>query len=312
MYRLLVLLLLASLMPVQLPARGAAADPPLLVHVAMVVRESPLPMRRDFAWLAMTEMARMYTQEADRARRETRRTSRARDTGRWATSVDDFAARMKAMADSITSATAVEIIIGADRSINLYVAGEPVIVTGVFGGQQAVYEQRVIEQFCVLYLCERLLAELDLPEPDAVVLAQKRSADAAYWSFSQHAGPVCMTDDGLEFQFRKMSEMKEKRAACSQIVAELYDLVAALAREHDRGSRVEWGALEIIPIAGNQRHRVVLNTGDDIRLSLPGLASSKELFRAVRPWLAARAGGQEFHLVVLNAGHLMQRVGENP
>jgi hypothetical protein len=295
-------------------ARGAGpgqpANPPLLVQIARIVQDSPLPMRRDFAWLAITEMAAMYTAEANRARLEARHTARAGDAARWAAAVDDYAARMKAMADSITSATPIEIVIGANRSINLYVGGEPVIVTGAISGQQAGYEQQVMEQFCVLYLCERLLAELNLPVPETAAIMKKRAGNAAYWSFSQHAGPVCMTDDGLEFQFREAAGIRKKRAVCSQIVAELYDLVAALARRHSQGILVDWGALEISPTAGSEGNKVVLNTLDDMRLFLPGLAASKDLFRIVRPWLAARAQGREFHLVVLNAGRLMQGVGE--
>lgn len=314
MYRLLVLLLIFGVIPVQVLARGAGsgqpANPPLLEQIAMIVGDSPLPMRRDFAWLAMTEMAGMYTAEANRARLEARHTARAGDATRWAAAVDDYAAKMKAMADSITSATPIEIIIGANRSINLYVGGELIIVTGAISGQQADYEQRVVEQFCVLYLCERLLADLDLSMPETAAITKKRSGNAAYWSFSQHAGPVCMTDDGLEFQFREASGLRQKRTACSQIVAELYDLVAALTRRHSQGIPVDWGALKISPIAGSEGHQVVLNGIDDMHLSLPGLAASKDLFRIVRPWLAARVQGREFHLVVLNAGHLMQGVGE--
>ena len=316
MYRCLALLLVLGISPVHVLAweikSAVPDDQPLLVQIAMVIADSPLPMRRDFAWLAMSEMASMYTGEANRARLETRHTARARDTARWAASVDDYAARIKATAESITSATPIEISIGADRSINLYVNGEPVIVTGVFTGQQGDYEQRIIEQFCVLYLCERLLAEFDLPAPDTTVITKKRTSNAAYWSFSEYAGPVCMTDDGLEFQFREMSGIRQKRAVCSQIVAELYDLVYALERRHKQGVMVDWNALEINPIAGSEGHQVMLNNSDDVRMPLPGLAASKELFRLVRPWLAARAKGREFHLVVLNAGHLMQGVGEYP
>ena len=299
----MLLIIAASPAPANLPVQQ-----PLLVQIARVVTDSPLPMRRDFSWLAITEMASMYTEEAERARLETRHTKRARDAAKWAASVDSYAARMQAMADAITSATPIEIIIGTDKSINLYVAGEPVILTGAFSGQQDVYEQRVIEQFCVLYLCERLLAELDLPVSEADVMVSKRAANAAYWSFSQYAGPVCMTEDGLEFQFREMSGMHRMRAACNQIVAELYALVDAIVRSRNRGVPVDWGSVEIYPIADSEGHRVVLNAGDEARLPLPGLAASKELFRIVRPWLAARVQGQDFHLVVLNARQLMQGV----
>jgi len=316
MYRCPALLLVLGLLPVLVLARGIEAgvpdDQPLLVQIAMVIEDSPLPMRRDFAWLAMSEMANMYTEEANRARLETRHTARAGDTARWAASVDAYAARIKAMADSITDATPVEISIGAGGSVNLFVGGETVIVTGVFTGQQAAYEQQVIEQFCVLYLCELLLAGFDLSVPDTTVMASKRTGNTAYWSFSQYAGPVCMTDDGLEFQFREMSGIREKREVCSRIVAELYDLVYVLVRKYKQGVMVDWNALEVNSMAGSDEHRVVLNSGDDIRMSLPALAASKELFRLVRPWLAARAKDQEFRLVVLNAEHLMQNVGKYP
>jgi hypothetical protein len=291
---------------------GVPDDQPLLVQIAMVIADSPLPMRRDFAWLAMSEMANMYTGEANRARLETRHTKRARDTARWAASVDAYAARIKAMADAITDATPVEISVGADGSVNLFVGGEPVIVTGVFTGQQATYEQQVIEQFCVLYLCERLLAGFALSVPDTTAMTNKRTGNTAYWSFSQYAGPVCMTDDGLEFQFREISGIRKKRELCSQIIAELYDLVYALVRKHKQGIMVDWNALEVNTVAGSDEHRVVLNSNDNLRMSLPGLAASKDLFRLVRPWLAARTKGQKFHMVVLNAGHLMQGVGEYP
>lgn len=313
---LLSLLCVVAVLPALVDARGRAVDlpvqQPLLVHIARVVEDSPLPMRRDFSWLAITEMANMYSEEAERARLESRHTKRARDAAKWAASVDNYAARMQAMADAITSETSIKIIIGTDKSINLYVAGEPVILTGAFSGRQDVYEQRLIEQFCVLYLCERLLARLDLSTSDKEVLVRKRSGSAAYWSFSQYAGPVCMTDDGLEFQFREMTGINRKRAACNQIVAELYALLEVLVHSHDRGVPVDWPAVQIHPIADSAGHQVVLNGGEHIRLSLPALAASKDLFRLVRPWLAARAQGKDFHLVVLNAGSLMQGVDTGP
>lgn len=64
-YSLLALLLLFGVSPVQVIARevapGPSVNPPLLAQIAMVVEASPLPMRRDFAWLAITEMAKMYS-----------------------------------------------------------------------------------------------------------------------------------------------------------------------------------------------------------------------------------------------------------
>jgi len=314
--RLLVAVCISAVLAADVDAREYSAEQPLqqplMQQLARVVGDSPLPMRRDFSWLAITEMANMYREEAERARLETRHTTRARDAVKWAASVDSYAAGMQARADAITTDTDIEIIVAANNSINLYLAGEPVILSGAFSGRQQAYEQRVTEQFCVLYLCERFLDEPDLPMPGKDVLAGKRTTNAAYWSFSQYAGPVCMTADGLEFQFRDMTHMNRKRAACKQLVAELYALLDVLTRSHQRGVPLAWGSMEISPVGDSQAHQVVLPGSEPVRLSLPGLAASKDLFRIVRPWLAARAQGQDFHLVVLNAGHLMQAVDTGP
>jgi hypothetical protein len=71
---------------------------------------------------------------------------------------------------------------------------------------------------------------------------------------------------------------------------------------------VDWSGLVIQPIAAGEGHQLMLNSTDNIYLPLPGLAASKDLFRLVRPWLAARAKGNDFHLVVINAGDLMQGI----
>ena len=124
-------------------------------------------------------------------------------------------------------------------------------------------------------------------------------------SFSQHAGPVCMTHDGLEFQFQQMSGLGEKRAACSRAVAELGELARAITREQQQGVRVDWDALEVLPAPPDEPQRVILAARVEIRLPLPMLVEHPQLLEMVRPWLVARVRGETFPLVVLNAGRLM-------
>ncbi|MDH3888932.1 MAG: hypothetical protein OEU78_10605, partial [Gammaproteobacteria bacterium] len=58
--QLLILLCVIAVLPAPADARAGAAglpvQQPLLQHIARVVVDSPLPMRRDFSWLAITEM----------------------------------------------------------------------------------------------------------------------------------------------------------------------------------------------------------------------------------------------------------------
>ena len=174
-----------------------------------------MPMRSDFAWLALTQMAAFYTEEAERARLETRSTPRARDAVQWAASVDAYAGRIASLAASISSESAINISVGISNEVHVYVDGQPVILSAAISNQQAAYEARVLERYCTLYICEDLLQDVDYGEPALSAEYVTTDPGIAYWSFSQHTGPVCMTNDGLEFQFQQLSDLAVKRAVCS-------------------------------------------------------------------------------------------------
>jgi hypothetical protein len=258
-------------------------------------------MRTDFAWLAVSQLAEFYTAEAARARTETRNTARAHDVSQWAASVDDYARKLDALAGSITPETPISISVGAGDTVQVYVGGQPVILTEAISGQQSVYEQHLLERFCILYRCDDLLPEFDTGGAATPSL----TATTAHWSFSQQAGPVCMTDDGLEFQFQKMSGLGEKRTACNRVVTELGELAQAIDREQQRGVRIDWDALQILPGPVDEPQRVLLAPRVEIRLALPMLVGTPKLLKIVRPWLVARVRGERYPLVVLNAGRLM-------
>lgn len=268
-----------------------------LVQLARSLEDAPDTMRSDFAWLVLAEMVDFYTEQAARARLESRGTGRARDQARWAAAVDAYAARMQVLANSFTPDTRVRISAVPGNDVYVYVDGQPVIVTGVMDGQQAAYEQRVLERFCMLYLCADLMQETQVPG-----LPATSAGTAVQWSFSQHAGPACITDDGLEFQFRDMSELQKRRRACDQTVADLMALAAAIARKIAAGVHIDWNSLVIQSIHGEVQHRVLLNSeGATLQLALPALAMTPDLFRILRPWLAAKTSGSSYRLVVLNA-----------
>ena len=289
----------------QSEATTAEDMPSVLVQLARVLHDSPLPMRSDFAWLALTQMAGFYNEEAARARMETRNTPRASDASQWAASVEVYARKISTLADSITSATSIGINVGIDNSVQVYVEGEPVILTGAISGQQSVYEQRVLERFCILYICEDLLPDLEIGAGEMPAASSVTDETTAYWSFSQHAGPVCMTNDGLEFQFQQMTALGEKREACTRVVAELGELARAIAREQQQGARINWETLEVLPAPVDEPQRVRLAARVEVRLELPMLNGKPELLKIVRPWLMARVRGDTYSLVVLNADRLM-------
>ena len=301
----LVLVLLSMVSQTKSLAAGSEAMPSVVVQLARVLHDSPQPMRSDFAWLALSQMAEFYNEEAVRARMEARNSARARDAAQWAASVEDYAREISTLADSITPATPIDIRAGVDDSVQIYVGKQPVILTGAISGQQSVYEQRVLERFCILYSCEDLLPEIELGAAEMPATVSRNNETTVYWSFSQQAGPVCVTSDGLEFQFQQMTGLGEKREACTRVVAELGELIGTIIREQQQGVKIDWDTLEVLPAPADEQQRVRLAARVEVRLELPMLNGKPQLLKIVRPWLQARVRGDSFSLVVLNAEHLM-------
>jgi hypothetical protein len=308
-HRICLSLLLCCLPPYPAMARQPAPEKPLpaapshISRLAAALVDSPDPMRADFAVAAIAEMVADYNEEAARARREARGHARDRDLGRWAVSVDAYAAELTAIANGVTPATPVSVTVGADNSISLDIDGKPVLVSSPRVREQSAFEQRVLGRFCNLYPCDDLLAEYRPPQAAAT------PADTeTHWSFSQQAGPACSTGDGLEFQFQDMTDIGQKREACALIVKELNALAAALAWNLSNGSRIDWNRLAIHELPGEEEQQVELaGDGSTIRLSLPALAATTRLFELVRPWLAAKVGGQpSYRLVLIHADSLME------
>jgi hypothetical protein len=301
-------LLLCALPPHPVVARQPAPENLLTPAASQINRlaaalvDATESMRADFAVAAIWEMVVDYNEEANRARREVRGRAKDRELGRWAVAVDTYAAKLTEIANSVTSETPVTISIGADKSISLEIDGTPVLVSSPRVREQSAFEQRVLDRFCTLHPCDDLIAEYR-PAQTTVTTTDTET----YWSFSQQAGPTCSTGDGLEFQFQDMTNIGEKRKACGSIVKELNALAAALAWNLSNGNRIDWNRLAIHALPGEEEHQVELAAGGGtIRLPLPALAETSRLFELVRPWLAAKVGGQPgYRLVIINADDLM-------
>jgi hypothetical protein len=263
----------------------------------MALADAPEPMRADFAVIAIAQMAEVHRAEAERARQEAPQLAKDRDPLRWAGAVDAYAAQLLAIADAISPQTTVIIKTGAANDVYLVIDGTPVMVNGPVATQQVAFEQQIIERYCTLYPCNELLAGYQAPLPPS-----QSDQAATHWSFSQNAGPVCSSADGLEFQFRDMENLPGYRKACAQIMAELDTLVRGIRHSRSSGVRVEWNSLAIHALSGSEHHQITLNTAGAVILApLPGLATTPQLLTLVGPWLASRVSGNSYRLVVINA-----------
>jgi hypothetical protein len=304
----LAVLFAAGLAPAQAELVLESATPVYRLNdLAANLAEQPAPLRADLARVAIEELAAAYSDEAQRARRDARRRGQAGELWRWATAVEKLATDYAALAADIRPETPVELDISPEGSLYLIVDGRPVIAGSPRMREQAAYEQRVIARFCELNRCEGLL---DAPLADGAPAYPPAHAPAeVQWSFSQQAGPVCASGDGLEFQFLNMENLGPKREACGRAIAELNTLVEAIAREVAGGIRVDWNRFVIQHLSDDEEQVLLNGEGDYLRLALPLLVARQELVEVVRPWLAAKVNGQRYALVVINAGRVLAPAG---
>ena len=301
-----LLYLLAGLL---LPAGHAIADPVAgtgLNRLAAVISQAPVEVRADFAAVALAELAATHSAEADRARAEARHRPGERDLLSWAAAADAYARELQALADDIAGAASIEVGtgLGPEAVAHIGIDGRLVMLTIPRPRQRPMFEQRVIEEFCSHFRCEDYLSD---HQPSQALL--QPVATQPRWSFSQQAGPACSTGDGLVFQFTNTTDLALKRRACSRVTGELNMLAERLAHEIALGVRVDWNRLAVLDVPGEARQLVTLN-GDDEGLMLPlrALAVAPELFRLLRPWLAARVDGNSYRLVLINSDDLMRPV----
>ncbi len=309
-YTCLGLLLLLCSLPgypaaARSPASADAVPARHLDQLALRLNHAPAPLRAELAQITIEELATSYAREARRAREDIRHRRVPRDLWRWVTAVEQLAAQLAALAGTVTADSTVHMGLRRGQGVYMVVDGRPVVVNGPRMHDQEALEQRVIARFCTHNSCDQLLPA-GTPM-DIQPLAGTLSAPPQ-WRFSEDAGPVCATDDGLEFRFRNTENLRLKRQVCTRLVSELNTLASAIARRKDYGTRVDWEALEIHTPMGTDRQRVELNNnGDYLRARLPLLVSRPELFARLRPWLAAKVGRYPQRLVVKNADSLLPR-----
>lgn len=281
-----------------------------LRHLAQELANAPSPLRADLAMIALEELAQAYHQEAQRARSDQARQPQDSGLRRWRMAVENLALELNQLAREITPYTPVQISVGADQSLALKIANRSVLLSNPRPREQVALEQRVLQRYCELNGCDpRIDAGYITTRPfatDAELSDQTTDSSLAgttpQWRFNQHNGPICETEDGLEFQFRDLTGLSNKRLACKRIVSELRQLANALQNQP-----IDWSALSIRGASQSALQRVVINyNGDELTLPLPALAASPQLFDMVHPWLAAQLRGQRYHLVIINAEWLME------
>jgi hypothetical protein len=306
--RLLVTLLLCTcwnLAQTRSAHAGLPAPHYRLDELAVALRDAPAAQRADFARAALAQLATAYATEAVRARREARLRGGAPDLRRWAAAVDAHARKLAILGETVIDSTPVHVALNPDNSIVMVVDGTPVEINGPRSRDQVTLERAVMEHFCSQSPCADLISTSAPSEPEDFA-----GSATPHWSFSAGSGPVCRSQDGLEFRFQDSRDLRRKRDACARAVAELRSLASKIADYRASGRPVQWSHLAIRRLPGGDSHLVELDRGGGyVELYLPLLARTPQLLRLARPWLVARASDLDHELVVRDAESLFPAAG---
>ena len=274
--------------------------PSAFVQLAAAVSRGPAPERAAFARTAILTMADQYWQEVGKARDQPHPDpERRRKASRWSAATLDYLGRLYDTADLIDEFTPVEIVAGAGDSVNLFVTGAPVVLSGPRIGDPDALGREIVKEFCRLYPCV-LSAFVGHETRRSVRDAPDDSRSG--WSFADGAGTTFVTDDGIHFMFNSIQDRERKQKAAMALAGDLRTIAAALMDVVDQGYDVDWNQihLEASPVAGE--YKLIVNTrGEYLPVRIPSLGRSPEFFRTGRSWLRARVEGRRLTLYVPRA-----------
>lgn len=240
-------------------------------------------LRGRFATIALLQLAEVYMAEADLARREAGEEGAAAKLQGWSRAVDKYAAQLVLVLDDIELGFPVELRNNPREVPSVAAGGRVVMLAHPRRGQQPLYEQAVLREFCTGDTCARLTAELEGHQPIPVSAVQVKPR----WEFGP-GGPVC-SHRGLSLYFTSGGDLATQRSLCKQLVQEVEALATELGWQQRHGVEIDWGELSSRAVPGKPVHVVQLNgAGEAILLPLPLLNSTPGLLPGLAPWLEKR------------------------
>jgi len=94
-------------------------------------------------------------------------------------------------------------------------------------------------------------------------------------------------NNGISFQFNSIKDRKNKEKWMSGIVNELLILTDKLKIAEEKGNSIQWDSLTLmeLPLTDNAQKIILNKQMDFIKIQIPLLASNKDLFDLLKPWI---------------------------
>lgn len=291
----LVLLFCAALSGV-----AAAAESSRFQRTVEALQDADDALRREFASVALLELAEIYLAEADLADSEARDSEEAARLRAWSRAVEQFAAQLLLVQGDIELGLPVELRSYRHEDPSITVAGRTVFLAHPRHREQPAYEQSVLTRFCTGATCAALTAAANAGEsPIPMSVGQVKPE----WQFSE-GGPVCRYR-GLSVTFSARDRLFEQRALCQELMQEAVLLANELAWQQRHGVEVSWETLSLRATPGRPQHLVLLNEeGDSVLVTAPLIYSTAGLLPRLAPWLRSPGAGGDAPRLDLHAADM--------
>lgn len=278
----------ASAVPVDpLTSAASTAMSTRFERTVAALQLQPADSRALFAQSALYELSLAYQEEASLARLEADHGGGDASLMAWSRAVERYAAVIDMLLADIEDGFPVELRMDTGAGASVAVEQRVTMLNHPRLGEQARFEQQVLEHFCAQINCAELTGSSRLAQPVRMSTESVRPL----WSFTAD-GPVC-SYRGLTFEFATDVNITRARELCVQVMNEAVLLADQIAWQRQHGVTVEWDVLTIHATAGRPQHRLQLNlAGDSIVAVIPLIYSSKGLLERLIPWVrpAAESG----------------------
>jgi hypothetical protein len=247
--------------------------------------------RRDFAWIAVSEVAAAYQEVLDRSTEQMPDTlKKERKLYRWRAGTRRFIEELHFMLSQLGSAREVHIQVPPTGTVIVFADEKPIAISGPEIGAARLMENRIIDSYCGVHDCSFLNQEPTKETPRAT---PKPKVPPGSWSFDQYGNISFHTEDGIEFLFSSSGDRRRKQRICNSLAAELRILADGLRKTRRAGHSIVWEKLQVEPLAGSSKSRVLLNgAGEYLSLPLPYLEQSTVLREGGLAWIRAQIMGK--------------------
>lgn len=253
-------------------------------------------MRAEFALAGLAELYEVYSGEADLAKNQAQNQLDGGKLLGWSYSVYRYANEILGAIDAIEQRSEVTLVKVERDYVTVKVAGYSYILSHPRSDQQAAFEQRVLNQFCIIHDCSGLSQAGNSPVRGTLGTEKP----SPVWQFREN-GAVCSMR-GMDLYFADMSRLAGARDLCTRFMGELLTLAGELIWQRQYSVEVDWGFMDISDTPDSPVHIVQLNAqGDAAMLTVPLLWSTPGLLTQLKPWLRATVNGEKVNKVLLKA-----------